>query len=303
MRPITTSLLHSICVIATATACLYAQSSTPSPLKTEIETFFSELKTTFDKSAASPSVKGTNLSKTERYFVSVLKGNQPFYSLMKTNSKGVMITEVIRGQSPEREFRNIKNQRWFYTISKSLSDYNTYIKDKNGRYYLLWAKPILKNNNRFVGAIVVKVDLWDSFYKISSDRERPFLIKLSKRSLFSHKWKNAVPYDQEPLEIPGAKNIQVRYPKGAFDTTPESASTLAAATDSIVTPPQQPALTMENRKDIKPVKNKLTTFHKTLLIIMVIALLGLIIYLTKLMTIFSDWRLKKKIDREDNLFQ
>jgi len=265
--------------------------------KEDIENYFSELQNTFTLIAGASSVKSTSLSRTERYFVAILKKNQTLYSLIKTNSKGVIISEVIRGQTPERDYRNVADQPWFRTVLKKREDHYGFVKEETGRYYLFWGKPVFKGANRFVGAVAVKIDLWDCFHKISADVKEPFLIRLANKSLYSHKWEKESLYNDDLLNIPGVRKISLRLEKIGSQKVASDTATFSIEQDTAIK--KQPV----EKKDKKGFSlKKMGTFQKIVVIAMIIAFLILVFYLTKLITKIKDWHLRKKIEKEDNLF-
>lgn len=273
-----------------------------SSFKEDIEKYFTELKEGYDNIANAQAVKGTSLPRTDRYFVSALKRHQVFYSLIKTNSKGVVISEVIRGQTPERNYRKVDNQRWFTAVSTKHEGYEGFMKEEEtGRYYTLWGKPILKGNTHFVGGVVAKVDLWDCFHKFSATVEEPFLIRLGNLSLYSHKWEKGTPYDEEALVIPGVKNISIRFPKSSIEPVPADNAALSTAGDSSIKAIGETADTEKGKKDKSSTK-KMGTIQKIIIAVIGIALLTLLFFLSKLISRFKDWRLRKKIDKEENVF-
>ena len=86
----------------------------------------------------------------------------------------MIISEVIRGEKTERPMRDVSGQRWFRKVSRNKEAYYTLIKDREqARYYLFWCRPILKRGNRFIGSVVAKIDLWDSFYEFSNFNIEP----------------------------------------------------------------------------------------------------------------------------------
>lgn len=265
--------------------------------KEDIENYFSELQNTFTLIAGASSVKSTSLSRTQRYFITILKNNQTLYSLIKTNSKGVIISEVIRGKTPEKDYRNVADQPWFRTVLKKREDHYGFVKEKTGRYYLFWGKPVFKGANRFVGAVAVKIDLWDCFHKISADVKEPFLIRLGNKSLYSHKWEKESLFNDDLLNIPGVRKISLRLEKIGSQKTTLDTATLSIAQDTTIK--KQPV----EKKDTKGFSlKKMGMFQKIVIVVMIIAFLVLLFYLTKLITIIKDRRLRKKIEKEDNLF-
>lgn len=177
----------------------------------DLNNFFTEIDNSFAELAQSPALKSTSLRSAERLFITTLKKNRNYYTLIRTNSNGVIIAEAIRSQGVERPMRNVSGQKWFQYNKNRKEDYYSLIKDNDrGRYYLFWSKPILKND-RFVGAVLAKIDLWDSFYEFSNSVYYPFEIKLSNFRLFSHKWEDNLSPKEENLSIPGIDQVSVKY--------------------------------------------------------------------------------------------
>jgi hypothetical protein len=188
--------------------------------KDAVEQYFAALKKDFDKVADNPVMKIPKSKSVNGLFLMALKRHQPVYSFMRTNAKGVMVNEVVRGQIPEKgkknvkeknaKEQNVKDQEWFKKISKTATEYYgfTFI-EENGRYYLFWVNPILDKKKRFCGAVVAKIDLWDCFHEMSKETTEPFLIRLGGKSLYSDKWKNAKTMVDVPLEVAGVEKISL----------------------------------------------------------------------------------------------
>ncbi len=273
-----------------------AADASEAPLNEQIDSFVIELKESFEKELSNPVVKSTRLSRTDRYFVSVLKRNQPFYALIRTNSRGVIINEVIRGETPERNLRNISNQRWFSQIERTHEPYYGFLKQDNGRYYLFWSMPLLSKSrsgsSRFVGAVAAKIDLWDTFHKFSEQTTLPFLIKIGGMSLYSHKWDDSQESVEKELSVPGVDRIAVRYVEQTFEPAqPETAEVAAAPTqpqgNGSATPPEAAAI-----KKVNP---------KILIGLGVVLFLILAIASVRLLLWARHRALMRKIEREDLL--
>lgn len=232
--------------ICTAALLFAALSITAQPmyadggrLKEGIENYFSHLKSSFDQIVEAPVVKKSKFSLTDRYFIGVLRRHQPIYKLLRTNSKGVVINEVIRGESPERTFRNLSAERWYRRASQNWEEVHFTLLGEQGRQYLFWSKPVMirprSRRKRFVGAVAAKIDLWDAFHEFSNQTTVPFLIRLNGRSLYSHKWQQQKDYEEQQLEIPGCADLTVRFAAvPTFEAITESAAgaTHSALSDS-----------------------------------------------------------------------
>ncbi len=177
----------------------------------DMNRYYEKMDESFSRIARSSVLKSTSLSGAEKLFVRELKKNRAYYTLIRTNSKGKVISEAVRGKKVERPNTDVEREKWFQTVKKTKEPYYSLIRDDDrGRYYLIWSKPILKNNN-FVGTVTAKIDLWDSFYEFSNSVYYPFLVRLNSLSLFSHKWNNDFSFKEERLTIPGINRISVRY--------------------------------------------------------------------------------------------
>ncbi|MBD3392270.1 MAG: hypothetical protein GF418_09400 [Chitinivibrionales bacterium] len=265
-------------------------------LKENIEAYFEELGESVAEIPKTPAAKKTRLSTTDRFFVRSLKKHQTIYSLIRTNSKGVIISEVVRGESPEREYRNVANQRWFRYVARNNKEYHGFLKEE-GRYYLFWAYPVIltarSGKKRFIGSVAAKVDLWDCFHKFSAQVEQPFLVRLNAKSLYSHKWQKEYQFREEPLNIPGVDRITVRFedaPAAAHEPDSE-AMALAAQAEAAALKAEQdkqkPAFKMES--------------YTPVIVIGVVLLLVLVVALIRLIMWLRYKRLISKIDKESIL--
>jgi hypothetical protein len=228
-----------------AALCLFSYTPVFSSAMTKdsIEHYFADLKKDFDKLADNPVMKRSK--SVNGLFVTTLKRHQPIYSFMRTNAKGTMVNEVIRGQIPEKIKKNtkenVKEQEWFKRIAKTATEYYgfTFI-EENGRYYLFWVSPILGPKKKFGGAVVAKIDLWDCFHEMSKETTEPFLIRLGGKSLYSDKWKNSPNTLNVPLEIAGVEKISLlsEKPAPAPDTSlnaiPKDTGAVAAVSPALL---------------------------------------------------------------------
>ncbi len=225
-------------------------------LQEDLNNYYVKLDETFANLLQAGAVKSTNLRSAERLFVREMRKNQAFNTFMRTNSKGTVISEVVRAEKVERPMRDVSDQKWFKIVSEKKEAYYSLIKDEEkGRYYLFWARPILKQGDRFIGSVLVKIDLWDSFYEFSTTVYHPFLVKLGKKSLFSHKWEGGASGSEKALTIPGIDRISVVY---SSDNAPSPAASVAQK-DTAVKTVAAPAAVVDTgkaKKAAKPVKKK-----------------------------------------------
>lgn len=204
-------------------------------LQQNLNGYYADFDNAFERIADATALKGTNLRSGEKLLIREMRKNMAYNTFMRTNSKGDVISEVVRGRKVERPMRNVSDQDWFKVVSRKNEPYYSMVKDKEeGRYYLFWVRPILKGDTeRFVGTISARIDLWDSFYEFSNTIYEPFLIKLGRKSLFSHKWNTSLSGVEESLAIKGIQKISVLYPAPSTDRqTIGQSDTLAGVTGS-----------------------------------------------------------------------
>ena len=270
-------------------------------LKEDIETYFADLREAATAIMKDPAVKKTRLASTDRFFVRSLKKQQTIYALIRTNSKGIVISEVIRGETPERDYRNIANQKWFQYIARNNKEYHGFLKE-DGRYYLFWAEPVIltarSGKKRFIGAVAAKIDIWDCLHKFSAQVETPFLIRLNSKGLYSHKWEKETEFEEEQLDILGVDRISVRLPSRATAAVEDDSAALARQAEVEAEAAAMAAALAEQEKK-KPLFRMES--YTPLIIAGVALLLVLLVALIRVIMWVRYKRLVSKIDKEDVL--
>jgi hypothetical protein len=200
----------------------------------DLDTLFAKTKARFDKMAASPVLKSRKLTIVNNLFWKSLKAHQPWHSLIRTDKKGTVINEVIRIEGVSKEKRSVADQAWFGQVSKTMKEHLNIVKiEKTGRYYLIWAAPIVskvKGTETFLGATVAQIDLWDCFDRFSNKTTTPFMIRILGRvTLYGHLWRDTIKYTEKRLTVPGIDKITVRYPRMVSEEAAMHAADSAAA--------------------------------------------------------------------------
>ncbi len=184
----------------------------------DLDTLFARTKTTFDKMATSAVLKFPKPKPVNALFWKTLKAHQPWHSLLRTDKKGAVVNEVIRIEGESKEKRSVAGEVWFAQVSKTMKEHLSIVKnEKTGRYYLIWAAPIVakvKGSETFQGAVAAQIDLWDCFDRYSDKSTTPFKIHILDRVvLFEHLWRDTIKYAEKHLIVPGIDKITVRYPR------------------------------------------------------------------------------------------
>jgi hypothetical protein len=203
-------------------------------LDQDLDTIFAKTKDAFDKVAASVVLKYPRIKPVNTLFWKSLKAHQPWHSLFRTDRKGAVINEVIRIEGESKEKRSVATEPWFAQVSKTMKEHLNVIKnEKTGRYYLVWAAPIVskvKGTETFQGAVVAQIDLWDCFDRYSDKSTMPFKIHILDRVvLYEHLWRDTIRYTEKHLTVPGLDKITVRYPRPVSEAVSMHAADSAAA--------------------------------------------------------------------------
>lgn len=181
---------------------------------TRVNTFFVSL----DSIVASVTYKVSKISKldpTDNYFIDVLNEHGEFEYLMRTNSKGKIISKVIDGKASSRTYRFIGDQAWHKATELTQKPYYGNIIQKKG-YFLFWNRPIkvrTKYGSRFGGAVAAKIDIVKCFQTIAKKNGISFQVIYRKKSIFSNISKDVSgSLEKHKLGVYGMPGLVIRYP-------------------------------------------------------------------------------------------
>ncbi|HEX2958854.1 MAG TPA: hypothetical protein VHO70_18610 [Chitinispirillaceae bacterium] len=71
-------------------------------VKQDLDNYFVQIDESFTAIQKSSAIKSTNLKLAENLFVRELKKNQSFFAFYRANTKGKIVSEVVRGKTAER---------------------------------------------------------------------------------------------------------------------------------------------------------------------------------------------------------
>ena len=279
-----------------ASCIVFSATVSADSLQTSIDTFFIRLTGDFDRIAANPAVKKKRPAVIDAYFLRQLKRHQVIRSITRTDAKGVLVTEMVRMKDANHEKKNMKQEQWFADIVKGAREYHALERD-TGRYYLIWSKPIVAAGaaKTIAGVVMMKIDLWDCFQKLSKSTETPFLVFLKKTRFYDHKWQKTYEYDELPLSVPGAEEMTLRTQKIVAAPALAPDSSLAIAKPESTKIDSTPILAGSTKPDVKTI---LQRYKK---IVIVAGIVG-ILFLGMLAVLLVSWIKNKMvihaIDRE-----
>ncbi|MBD3243316.1 MAG: hypothetical protein GF331_22185 [Chitinivibrionales bacterium] len=204
---------NSMVALAALVAAVHATPEIDTVPSVVIQEYFEELESGFREYASARVVSAVKLSTTDRHFVDALEEYPGMHSLLRTNSKGIVINEVVRGEQPQRVYRSIAGQRWYRTLRQTWREHRGKIVDRTGRTYLLWAQPIIISKSsgaqRFGGAVLVKIDLFECFSRIAKASEYPFKVLIDGEVFYVHRWEESEDAEEVPISIPGVDTAVV----------------------------------------------------------------------------------------------
>ncbi|MDG5816427.1 cache domain-containing protein [Chitinispirillales bacterium ANBcel5] len=220
-----------------------------SDIKSDMEEHFSSLEVILNSIAEMPQTRATNLRNVDQHFISLLREHPSINSILRTNSNGVLINQVIRGRSPIRATRNVSGQRWYRTVSNSDETYFGYTRER-GRYFLFWAKQLFNPAGRYVGTVVVKYDLEESLRDFASETDDPFVVSISDDVIFSHNWDANENISEQKLNVPGIDDLVLKatHKTDVAQEEQVSANDLAAAVDEEEATTEETAVAEENEE-------------------------------------------------------
>ncbi len=184
------------------------------------------------------------LDPTDKLFQEMTTNREEFSYLMRTNSKGKIISKVIGSKVASRNYRYIGDQSWFKTISVSKKPYYGNISQKKG-VYLFWNRPLFVRTNRgtrFGGTVAAKISLHSCFKAIAEEHSLSFQVLYRKKTLFSNVNKsNTGKMTTQKLAIYGIPGLQLRYAaSGAtFSPAQKPAQPVAQAGEKVQATPEK----------------------------------------------------------------
>ncbi len=245
ITPGTLSFYSVLCVFFLFSGISHAEDA-----YTQVNTFFISL----DSVMASVTGKISQISSldaTDRYFIDVLNTRAEFAYLMRTNSKGKIISKVINGKAEPRTYRYIGDQTWHKTAELTRKPYYGSIVQKRG-YFLFWTRTVkvrTKHGSRFGGTVAAKIDLQKCFQSVAKENKIAFRITYRNKTVFSNIGKTASgALEKQKLAVYGMPGLVIRYPSS-------TATAAVAATQSTVQQPRDAVAKTETqavKKDVSP---------------------------------------------------
>ncbi|MBD3419129.1 MAG: hypothetical protein GF398_03320 [Chitinivibrionales bacterium] len=195
-----------------------------------VNRYFASLDSLMRAISLDKATRTSQLRTADRLMADIVGNHPAIEQLIRTNSRGKVINEIIDGRIAAHTYRRVGNQKWYRYIRRSGVPYYSYLKRrKTGKYYLFWARPT-KYEGRFGGSVSAKIGLQKCFEQIALRYDVKFMIALESGTLFTNlenpaneKLTNAL------LSIPGFEELTISYVPQPADPEPAQSPRTAAA--------------------------------------------------------------------------
>lgn len=220
-------------VLAAALTMVVAGASYAKDPAARIEAHFDGLKEQFKELSMRSQLAKGGVKTGDRVLAREMRETPSFHSLMRVNSKGKVINEVVREGNPGEKFRDVSNQKWFMSAGPRMKSYYTYVRRSDEPHRLFWARPLaLKTRSgefRSAGALVAIVDVDAALSQVDSKLGTPFRLVYEDKVLHSHKWDKGLSAQTRTVELPGMSEVKLRYVSAGGAAQKKAKKTAAAA--------------------------------------------------------------------------
>jgi hypothetical protein len=135
-------------------------------------------------------------------------------SLMRVNSKGKVVNEIVRNGKAGTLYRDISKQEW-YRHTLRIASFHGLSTTESNRMALLWSKPIRTSKDGkvgFGGAVLATIDLMAGFTRIAGANNRPYEVTRNSASIYSFNWIPGITATATKAEIKGLGEIVINTP-------------------------------------------------------------------------------------------
>jgi hypothetical protein len=200
---------------ATATVTMYF---------TRLDTFLSEL-------TAEPSVANGSAAEASDRFAQLLAKFDGFVELLRTDSKGRVVSEAVRSAEQSSKGSSLAAEPWFATVMRTSEPFYGSVGTTDDSPVLLWAKPIRPSTKGRGGVLVAKIGLKEALAEIARKASLgPFEVTYRGMPIHSHEWDSATASGEAILAISGLDSVRIGWSTVTPGESGTSAATVSQAT-------------------------------------------------------------------------
>jgi len=191
-----------------------------------IEQYFSALEKTCLQLSEQSNIRKGSPKRVAPILQSTLKKHIPMDAILRVNSKGIVINEILRGNKPIKKFRDISHQKWFDHAGTNMERYYGWTQSGSGPVQLFWAYPLIAVSSsgakRSAGALLFKINSEKVFSLINSKSDLPFRVSFDNQELYhSPKAPDNASGNTRTITIRGLEGVTLL----TYGTQPASAET------------------------------------------------------------------------------
>lgn len=180
---------------------------------------FTEIDSALSRIPALPEARMKEVEPVNGLFRKLLARYPEVVSILRTNSKGVVVNDVERQGKADALHSNVFDSAWYAGPKKTSAPWYGPLVKENRRPYLVWSRPLSVRmpigSERFGGVVNFKIDMFACFKDFAAHANGPFEILLNKKSFYYLSWTDNIPFEESDVTLPGNIVLGLRVPKAA----------------------------------------------------------------------------------------
>jgi hypothetical protein len=175
---------------------------------------FVQLEQNLNDLAGNPAMRG-GVKAVPPLLRQFIRDHEAIVAIMRTNSKGKVVNEIVRNGEAGELYRDISGQAW-YRKTSALRPYFSKIRMADKSVQLLWSLPIRirqSGSERFGGALMVRIDPVNCFETVAMAYGQPFEVFAGATRLYSYQWRSTYAAALTPVTIHGLSGAMLHSQK------------------------------------------------------------------------------------------
>ena len=223
----------------TAALTMTCPSFAQGPASAAVEGLFCRADSALCALSERPESRMKEVAPVEELFTAALSVRPEFGLIARTNSRGLVVNVISRGDSSVQKNTDVSIRDWHDAPLSSRRPYYGPPFEENKEWRVYWSRPIMVRNSvgtmRFGGVVTAKINLTVLLKRFAAESKDPFEIVYKGKSIFSLSWKNPDAYEEKPLHVPGIGGLSYRavLKKRQRAVSDEDSTTAVTPTDKI----------------------------------------------------------------------
>jgi hypothetical protein len=240
---------HVLCTLCAIVVTFWSFGVAAAADVSPFEKQFARLDSSLSRLAGLPEVRMKEVAPFNGVAKQVLAAHPEIASVMRTNSKGIVVNSVIRAGGGNEAYADVSRLEWYTVPKTTMHPYYSMLRKENRRSYLVWSRPLSISmtigGSRFGGVVAVSLDLTACFNQSAAAMRGPFQILLDGKSFYYLSWNEGQAFDESPLVVPGNTHFSLKIPRKNIAKVPLMALAGAAA----AAPAQREAVRVPEKKE------------------------------------------------------